>query len=1119
MNFSSRPGLTRYSTLLWDCRIVAILAGSLWLGGVANSSPEREVNLTWRNGDELTGRLLPGSEGETIRFEASPFTDPLDLRPGQLGRIHFPAALATPEPATPLRFEVSLSNGDRLRGKLIGLDRDGVVLDCSPPLGIVSIRREAIARLGALNGEDLNFSGLGGLSEWTSSGRDRKTSDWFADLRGELISHQWSGNLFREIAFPEKVEVHFRASFQEGYPSLVVGLLRDPEAGPRLETWDRMLVLTYQSQFVAAMELTEATRELDLRLFWNQATGEVRLSLPSGKELAAISGARPEKPDAQKRRPSDPLHRGFFILNRTPGIRLLSLQVREWDGSPAPLIDLTRPRLRLRNEPVRFQIDDIRYSEEEGNIKVGTRAVPLTELLELTFPPSGPGPLVPEPSTTTRVAWQNGTTLSGRFLSIKPGLVSLLPPWAAGPVVASLEGAREIRFPENTEPLEAATDLLTSSGISLRGTMRLAPTGTKPPVLLSWQPPGALHPVPLSPVERLTITRNPLSEAGAVRQSSLSQARLYLADDEILAGRLRSITSEKVLFESRLTGLVEVPSAYLRALDTGTAGRILEGFKDSEWEKIEEVDGQIELAADTAVLKGGSVGNPSLLLGDRIRFNAAWTESYGAMTMRFFTSGPDSSTPSTDIIIAAQGNRLFVGRLNENGAFSFSGDQIPIVANRAAIDISATPEKIDVRIDGRNGISVKVDPAKISGNGLYFKMGGGWQGWNQENSVIEISQFRIESSPGSIPRRLIEPRAKEHLLSIPRALRNDIPTHLLIAPNGDLLRGNLGSGDETSLRFAAKDQTLEIPLGRVSNIIWLSPPSAPKAPDAPTTQTTPSKKPPGGKTAADTPETAEAGEGDPAGEPVASDRPAPPRPATTFPSSIADFQITHQLVLHDGTRLQLMGDRIEGNRLIGLSPVLGECRVAVENIREIRSGPPVALDEAPPMDLVVFNDWQTNYTPDPVLPAPGGTAPSPMIGKEAPSFELDGLDQTKFKLSDHRGKVVVLDFWATWCGPCVKAMPDVMAVVSAFPEGSVAFCAINQAESSPIVASFLQARKWGSDAVALDFNMKVSRAYQVDGIPHTVVIDPEGRIAWVHTGYTPELKRGLFEAIARTLSR
>jgi len=96
-------------------------------------------------------------------------------------------------------------------------------------------------------------------------------------------------------------------------------------------------------------------------------------------------------------------------------------------------------------------------------------------------------------------------------------------------------------------------------------------------------------------------------------------------------------------------------------------------------------------------------------------------------------------------------------------------------------------------------------------------------------------------------------------------------------------------------------------------------------------------------------------------------------------------------------------------------------------------------------------------------------------------------------------------------------MPDVGRVIAAFDGQPVAFCAVNQAETPPIIAEFLEQREWTDLPVGLDFRMDVSNDYLVKGIPHTVVIDREGTVSWVHTGYDEQFANDLADAIGRAL--
>jgi len=128
--------------------------------------------------------------------------------------------------------------------------------------------------------------------------------------------------------------------------------------------------------------------------------------------------------------------------------------------------------------------------------------------------------------------------------------------------------------------------------------------------------------------------------------------------------------------------------------------------------------------------------------------------------------------------------------------------------------------------------------------------------------------------------------------------------------------------------------------------------------------------------------------------------------------------------------------------------------------------------------------------------------------KEAPEWALTDVNGDTVRLADLRGQVVILDFWATWCGPCRKAMPDLDKFVrNKMPDGVRVF-SINVWEGNPEKARTFFAEK--CYAMTLLFgNEAVADAYGVDGIPYICAIDKDGKIRFEANGYSESLDENL----------
>jgi peroxiredoxin len=148
--------------------------------------------------------------------------------------------------------------------------------------------------------------------------------------------------------------------------------------------------------------------------------------------------------------------------------------------------------------------------------------------------------------------------------------------------------------------------------------------------------------------------------------------------------------------------------------------------------------------------------------------------------------------------------------------------------------------------------------------------------------------------------------------------------------------------------------------------------------------------------------------------------------------------------------------------------------------------------------------------------AASSLASSGMEGQQAPDFALKSSSGKNLRLSEYRGDVVLINFWATWCGPCRQEMPLLDELYTRYQRVGFNLLGVNIDDDSSRAMRMVD--ELGVHfPVLFDADKEVSKLYDVEAMPVTVLVDREGKVRHVHHGYKPGYEEKYLDQIRSLL--
>ncbi len=1035
----------------------------------ASESPSLTGIIKWGNNDALPGDLLDSTD-TAIQWRSAIFPTPLTLDSGVVQRIELspdPSSSKTKEP-----LSIVTRSREVLYGTLTGLV-DGHLELSSQRHGAIRVPLDAVRRVRRLNNPSVQFDGPLQLSGWRTISRARRTEEWSETAEGQLTTAAMGAELFRDLELPPVSEIQLSLAWTRKPGFLITfatpNALRLSKEAVRLETWDDELVLqtlASNGDFAQIKTLSDDVKKIDLRLLWNQEIGELSVYSEYGERLGSMATGKGTTQG----------HGGFYIRNKGSDLSLVAVRVGSWGGTLPGQERAGQLAFYLtEGEPVFGSLDSYEAASDTFRVREADgseRKITLEQIGSIDF---GRREDWPETPSNVQLSYSDGALLRGSLQSIEGPVATMIANFSSQPIRCNLEGAREIRFfSADKAEQDLDQDLLEYRDVQMHG--RLAPAGADGEQL-GWLAVGSRAAVPLAPDEYIRVVR-PLKKDPERKQAASDSDMVHLINGDVFPCRIIAIEEDSLELEVGLGDVSSISTKHVKAIELNTSTHdSLTGFREENWVvKPGNKDGIVLTEKEITFRGTGTVGHANLMWANQIEFDVKWNNAQpSGLSVNLFASEPDSSS-LTSILLYFAGDQIYVRGFQPGpNHFQQVANAPQFNTQQARIRLVWTAKSVQMLFNDQEVWQQEMPRKNRQGRALVFSaqhfgvaaMGGGdVEAVPADTRLLTLSNLAVHQTSGASITSALHEENRDYVLTVPRNRKQNPPRHLLVAQNGDVLRGRLLALTDKHAQFISRMDEMRLPRQRLAGLIWLHD----EAHNAETLE--------------------------------------------------LDQRLARATFVNDQRFTFIPEKMIEGS-ILGRHPVLGKCRLPVASVRSLEVG---HLNAKP--QYSVFQSWKPLPAAEPkfadAAAAGGGNQGSgpgigsPLIGAEAPAFTAATLGADKFRLRDHAGKIVVLDFWATWCPPCVKGLPELADSLAAYPPERLLLVTVNMQEPENTIREFLKARNLEVNVV-LDANGEISRDFQVEAIPQTVVIGPNGKIERLYVGQTASMKEDLKQVIEQLL--